>query len=164
MRYLTFLAAFAVAMLSGVGPVGADDEPVLKSVTVTFHTRGWELSGDSKRADTHVRLSLYTVDEHGGHAFAQQPDVDPNTAFEDPSDKGPYDVPVSKAVSKSVFLASKTGLQIVPTGQEKWDVKVEIVTTLDDGSTVTVNSNVLEMTSAASFQSFDNQQSAQAGN
>lgn len=143
-------------MVTATYSARAADGIALRSIQVTFHTRGTDAQLDSKKADTHVLISLFTRDAAGGHTFAQLRDIDPNTAFDDPSDKGPYDVPVFKPISKSDFLTSKTGLQIIPSGQEKWCVKVEITATFDDGSTLTVNSDTLEMTGSNSWQIFDN--------
>jgi hypothetical protein len=156
MRYLALVAIVVAAMVTATYSARAADNIALQSVTVTFHTRGTDAQMDSKKADTHVLISLFTHDANGGHTFAQQHDIDPNTAFDDPSDKGPYDVRVLKQISKSDFLTSKTGLQIIPSGEEKWCVKVEITATFDDGSTLTVNSDTLEMTGSNSWQVFDN--------
>jgi hypothetical protein len=159
MRYVALIAVIAIAMLSAAYSVRADgNPPVLKSVKVTFHTRGPDVPGDPKKPDTHVFITMFTHDAGGGHTFAQQADVDPGTAFDDPSDNGPYDIRVLKPITESDFLASKTGLQITPSGQEKWCVKVEVNATFDDESTVTVTSKTLEMTGATSWQIFNNLQ------
>ena len=156
MRYLILLAVATLVTLSAIVPVRADDASGLKSLTVTFHTRGWDGAGDPKKPDTRVLVTMFTEDENGSHPYARQNDIAPNTAFEDPSDKGPYEVKIVKPISKADFLKSKTGLQIIPTGQEKWCVIVEVTATFADGSKVTVKSNMLEMTGSTSTRHFDN--------
>ncbi|MDP9175863.1 MAG: hypothetical protein M3O30_18655 [Planctomycetota bacterium] len=158
MRYFALLAVIATAILSVTYSVRAANSPVLKSLNVTFHTGGGrDFPGDPKKPDTHVQITMFTQDAEDIHTFAWQNDIAPDTAFDDPSNKGPYDVRVVKPISKSDFLISKTGLQIIPSGQEKWCVKVEVIATFDDGSTVKVKSKVLEMTGSNSCQAFDNQ-------
>jgi hypothetical protein len=156
MRYLIFLALATLVTLSAIAPVRADNASGLKSLTVTFHTRGWDGTGDPKKPDTRVMIAEYTEDGDGIHTFARQNDIAPGMAFDDPSDKGPYEVHIEKPISKSDFLKSKTGLQIIPTGVEKWCVIVEVTATFADGSKVTAKSNMLEMTGATSARHFDN--------
>ena len=121
-----------VVLLSFVCPLGssarADENAKLQSVTVTFHTPG----GDNKDHDTKVAVWVAS----GDTAIAKQENVAPDTEFKDPSDNGPYDLPVQTAVAKSTYRASSTTMLITPNGHDTWITNVVIEAKFADGETL----------------------------
>jgi hypothetical protein len=157
MRIVSILCAFLLlAVFVAIPATGADNDPKLQSVTVTFHTRGEDVGGNGKRSDTTVDVYVNSKGDSDDATFAQAIHVAPDTQFDDPSDCGPYDLKIVRTVNKSEFLAGKTFLDIHPASTNKWIVRVEINAKFDDGTEVTVKSHKLVMAPGQYMQDFPN--------
>lgn len=148
----------ALALLLSPSASRGDDNAKLVSISITFHTRGGvDIDGNGKKQDT--RVDIYETSpaiNSDTHACAMQLNIASGTAFNDPSDCGPYPLVMVAPINKSDFLAGTGVLDVHPTTAENWMVAVEIDAKFDDGSTVTVQSRHMVFTAGQLLQEFKN--------
>jgi len=123
-----FICLCAILLISTIAQA-----QTLQNASIKFHT-----TNDDKDNDTHVTVDIMngngTVVAHIDNDFGH---------FNDNSDNGPYDIPISGTLNLSDMPRGSVKIRIDPNGHDTWNFNYFLNMTFSDGTPVNQsNSNI----------------------
>jgi hypothetical protein len=120
------------------------DNAVLTRASVSFHTNDEDKDDDSQ-VEVTVRLMDQTVVASIADEFGH---------FDDHSDAGPFDLPITQATTRGQLKTGRVAVKIHPSGRDTWRFNFFLDLIFDDAAHLIAWANGLEVSKSRPEQSF----------